>query len=41
LRNIVQDHRLNHRVNLISGVLEEESSELLKVFFRRLREKNK
>ena len=39
LRNIVQDHRLNHRVKLISGVLEAESSELLRVFFRRLREK--
>ena len=39
LRNVVQDHRLNHRVKLISGVLEEESSDLLRVFFRRLREK--
>ena len=39
LRNIVQDHRLNHRVEVISGVLEEESSELLRLFFQRLRTK--
>jgi len=40
LRNIVQDHRLNHRVEILSGVLQEESTELLKLFFRRLRVKN-
>ncbi len=37
LRNIVQDHRLNHWVEVISGVLEEESSELIRSFFRLLR----
>ncbi|MBN2030836.1 nucleoside deaminase [bacterium] len=37
LRNIVQDHRLNHQVELLSGVLEEESSDILKRFFQRIR----
>ncbi len=37
LYNIVQDARLNHRVNLISGVLAEESAALLQGFFRTLR----
>jgi len=37
LRNIVQDHRLNHRVELITGVLAEESSFLLKTFFKNIR----
>ena len=41
LRNIVQDYRLNHQVEVISGILVEESSELLKLFFQRLREKRK
>jgi len=39
LRNIVQDYRLNHQVEVISGILAEESSELLKLFFQSLREK--
>lgn len=34
LYNIVQDARLNHSVEISSGVLEEESSELLRSFFR-------
>ena len=38
LRNIVQDHRLNHRVDLISGVLEQEASDMLKAFFEHVRD---
>ena len=34
LYNIVQDPRLNHSVDLVTGVLEEESAELLRSFFR-------
>jgi tRNA(adenine34) deaminase len=33
LGNLVQDARLNHRVQLESGLLEDEASSLLKVFF--------
>ena len=39
LYNILQDERLNHRVELISGVLAEESSALLKSFFHKRRRK--
>ena len=34
LENLVQDRRLNHRVELVAGVLAQESSELLRGFFR-------
>lgn len=34
LGNLVQDERLNHRMELTSGVLEGECGELLKEFFR-------
>ena len=34
LENLVQDPRLNHRVELLAGVLANESSELLRAFFR-------
>ena len=34
LYNILQDERLNHRVEVVSGVLAEESSTLLKSFFK-------
>lgn len=34
LENLVQDPRLNHRVELVSGVLAGESSVLLRDFFR-------
>ncbi len=34
LDNLVQDPRLNHRVELTTGVLAEESGELLREFFR-------
>ena len=35
--NIVESDRLNHRINVEYGMLEEESSELLRRFFRELR----
>lgn len=34
LMNVVQDSRLNHRVELVAGVLAEESGAILKQFFR-------
>jgi tRNA(adenine34) deaminase len=34
LGNLVQDERLNHRVTVESGVLADESGELLREFFR-------
>ncbi len=37
LRNIVEDQRLNHQVEVTSGCMEEESRELLKLFFQNLR----
>ena len=37
LYNIVQDDRLNHRLNVTSGVLETESKLLLQEFFKSLR----
>ena len=40
LFNITQDQRLNHLVEVMSGVLERESQELLQSFFRALREKD-
>ena len=39
LYNILQDERLNHRVEVVSGILAEESSALLKSFFRQRRNK--
>lgn len=41
LYNILQDNRLNHFVQVESGILEETSADLLKAFFRRLRNKEK
>ncbi len=38
LYNIVQDDRLNHRIEVIAGVMDTESSSLLKDFFARKRE---
>lgn len=38
LENLVQDERLNHRVLLTPGVLEGQSSELLRAFFHERRE---
>ena len=37
LYNILEDERLNHRVELVSGVLADESSALLKSFFQQRR----
>jgi tRNA(adenine34) deaminase len=34
LGNLLQDERLNHRVELTGGLLEDESGELLRAFFR-------
>ena len=36
--NIPEERRLNHRVAVLGGVLEQESQELMQSFFRRLRE---
>lgn len=38
LYNIVQDPRLNHRVEVIPGILESKCSLILSDFFRKLRE---
>ncbi len=38
LYNILQDERLNHRVELVSGVLANESRALLKSFFQERRQ---
>ncbi len=40
LGNLVQDPRLNHRVDLAGGVLADESSRLLRRFFRARRGKD-
>lgn len=37
LCNILEDKRFNHQVNITEGILENESSTLLKNFFRKLR----
>ena len=39
LYNIVQDIRLNHQLEVIPGILEERSAELLKSFFQAVRKK--
>lgn len=39
--NLLQVERFNHQAELTTGVLEEECSELMKRFFRELREKKK
>ena len=38
LLNLVQDPRLNHRMEVLEGVLQDDCSTLLKAFFRRLRQ---
>ncbi len=40
LFNIVQDERLNHRVEVISGILEKKCSLILSDFFQKLRKTN-
>jgi len=39
LYNIVQDIRLNHQLEVIPGILEERSAQLLKSFFKTVRKK--
>jgi tRNA(adenine34) deaminase len=39
LYNLLQDSRLNHQVDITTGAMEEECSEILKEFFKKLREK--
>ena len=39
LYDLSQDERLNHKVSLVSDVLEEECSQLIKSFFKALRSK--
>jgi len=41
LYNIVQDQRLNHRLDVTAGILADECSELLKQFFSLRRDENK
>ncbi|PRO64207.1 tRNA-specific adenosine deaminase [Alkalicoccus urumqiensis] len=41
LMNLVQDERFNHQASLSAGVLEEESAEMLRQFFRGIRQKKK
>lgn len=38
--NILSNPQLNHRIEIVGGILEEESSKLLKEFFKKLRNKN-
>jgi len=37
--NLVQDHRMNHRLEVTSGVLENDCSRIIKEFFRKKRGK--
>jgi tRNA(adenine34) deaminase len=37
LFQLLSDHRLNHQVEIISGVLQKECAEILRLFFARLR----
>ena len=39
--NLLQDERFNHQVEVEHGVLEEECQQILKDFFKGLRERNK
>jgi tRNA(adenine34) deaminase len=41
LHNTLSDLRLNHQVEIISGVLRDECSHILKQFFKELRNKKK
>ncbi|WP_194747709.1 tRNA adenosine(34) deaminase TadA [Staphylococcus chromogenes] len=41
LMNLIQDPRMNHRVTLVTGVLAYSCGQLLKNFFKRLREEKK
>lgn len=39
--NVVCDSRLNHHINVKSGIMEEECSQIIKAFFLQLRNRNK
>ena len=39
--NLLQVDRFNHQVEITAGVLEEECSQMMKGFFKELREKQK
>lgn len=39
LYNITRDPRLNHTCDIVTGVLEDQSRELIQAFFKKLREK--
>lgn len=39
--NIVSDGRLNHRINVENGIMEEECSRIMKAFFAQLRNRKK
>ena len=41
LGNLVQDPRLNHRLDVESGFMEERSREMLQAFFRKLRQRDR
>ncbi len=41
LMNLLQEQRFNHQAEVVSGVCEEECSELLSSFFRQLRKRKK
>ncbi|SES15190.1 tRNA(adenine34) deaminase [Gracilibacillus ureilyticus] len=41
LYNLLQDDRFNHQVELVLGVMEEETGELLTNFFKKLRQKKR
>ncbi|WP_208587107.1 tRNA adenosine(34) deaminase TadA [Gracilibacillus suaedae] len=41
LYNFLQDKRFNHQVDVVAGVMEEESSQLLSDFFKALRQKKR
>ncbi|MFD1397682.1 tRNA adenosine(34) deaminase TadA [Kroppenstedtia eburnea] len=41
LMNLPRDDRFNHQVEVVGGILEQECGELLRDFFRKLREQRK
>lgn len=41
LYHLLTDTRLNHQVNVTSGVLQEKCSQMLKDFFRAIRQRKK
>lgn len=41
LMNLLQDERLNHQVEVVAGIKEDECRQLLKDFFKMLRERKK